>query len=162
LVRETTPEEAYRLFLIAKKAGKKGLVITRIFPQKVRERFGLSDLPILWLSNVGKEDTIRPKALEKWSLAEEQFLSREKGAVRLAARRRPRRPRYDVGVCRNGATPPDESIDAAHVPGRGAPVGSGRRTGMDGRHTSSPRRAPRPVPPLSATRFRGARSLHGL
>jgi len=85
LVRETTPEEAYRLFLIAQKAGKKGMVITRLFPQKVRERFGLSDLPILWLSNVGKEDTIRPKDLEKLSLAAEQFLSREKGVVLLDA-----------------------------------------------------------------------------
>jgi len=85
LVREATPEEAYRLFLIAQKAGKKGMVITRLFPQKVRERFGLSDLPILWLSNVGKEDTIRPKDLEKLSLAAEQFLSREKGVVLLDA-----------------------------------------------------------------------------
>ena len=85
LVREATPEEAYRLFLTAQKAGKKGMVITRLFPQKVRERFGLSDLPILWLSNVGKEDTIRPKDLEKLSLAAEQFLSREKGVVLLDA-----------------------------------------------------------------------------
>ncbi len=85
LVREATPEEAYRLFLIAQKAGKKGMVITRLFPQKVRERFGLSDLPILWLSNVGKEDTIRPKDLEKLSLAAEQFLSRENGVVLLDA-----------------------------------------------------------------------------
>ena len=85
LVREATPEEAYRLFLIAQKAGKKGLVITRLFPQKVRERFGLSDLPILWLSNVGKESTIRPKDLEKLSLAAEQFLSRESGVVLLDA-----------------------------------------------------------------------------
>ena len=85
LVRERTPEEAYRLFQIAQKAGKKGMVITRLFPQKVRERFGLSDLPILWLSNVGKEDTIRPKDLEKLSLAAEQFLSREKGVLLLDA-----------------------------------------------------------------------------
>ena len=85
LVREATPEEAYRLLLIAQKAGKKGMVITRLFPQKVRERFGLSDLPILWLSNVGKEDTIRPKDLEKLSMAAEQFLSRENGVVLLDA-----------------------------------------------------------------------------
>src|SRR3989475_762164 len=85
LVREATPEEAYRLFLIAQKAGKKGLVITRLFPQKVRERFGLSALPILWLSNVGKESTIRPKDLQKLSLAAEQFLSRESGVVLLDA-----------------------------------------------------------------------------
>ena len=85
LVREATPEEAYRLFLIARNAGKKGMIITRLFPQKVRERFGLTDLPILWLSNVGKDDSIRPKDLEKLSLAAEQFLSREKGVVLLDA-----------------------------------------------------------------------------
>ena len=85
LVREATPEETYRLFLIAQKTGKKGMVITRLFPQKVRERFGLSELPIVWLSNVGKEDTIRPKDLEKLSLATEQFLTRENGVVLLDA-----------------------------------------------------------------------------
>jgi len=85
LVRETTPEEAYRLFLIAHNTGKKGMIITRLFPQKVRERFGLKDLPIVWLSNVGKEDSVRPKDLEKLSLAAEQFLSREKGVVLLDA-----------------------------------------------------------------------------
>src|SRR2546426_1141209 len=77
--------EAYRLFLIAHNTGKKGMIITRLFPQKVRERFGLKDLPIVWLSNVGKEDSVRPKDLEKLSLAAEQFLSREKGVVLLDA-----------------------------------------------------------------------------
>src|SRR5256886_5881164 len=64
LVAETAPDEAYRLFQIAQKAGKHGMAITRIFPQKVRERLGGSELPILWLSNVGKEDSVRPKDLE--------------------------------------------------------------------------------------------------
>lgn len=85
LVRESAPNEAYRLFETAQKAGKRGMVITRIFPQKIRERLGVSDLPIVWLSNVGKEDTIRPKDLEKLSLAVEQFLAREKGVVLLDA-----------------------------------------------------------------------------
>ena len=85
LVKESTPEEAYRLFLIAQRAGKKGMVITRLFPAKVRERFGLSDLPIVWLSNVGKEDSVRPKDLEKLSLSAEQFLVREKGVILLDA-----------------------------------------------------------------------------
>jgi archaellum biogenesis ATPase FlaH len=61
------------------------MVITRAFPQKIRERFGVADLPILWLSNVGKEDTVRPKDLEKLSLAVEQFLAREKGIILLDA-----------------------------------------------------------------------------
>ena len=85
LVEEAAPDEAYRLFQIAQKAGKHGMAITRIFPQKVRERLGGSELPILWLSSVGKEDSVRPKDLEKLSLAVEQFLTREKGVILLDA-----------------------------------------------------------------------------
>jgi len=85
LVEEPVPDEAYRLFEIAQKGGKGAMVITRTFPQKVRERLGGPPFPILWLSNVGKEDTVRPKDLEKLSLAVEQFLAREKGVILLDA-----------------------------------------------------------------------------
>jgi archaellum biogenesis ATPase FlaH len=86
LVLEATPEEAHRLFQLAQATGKRGLVITRTFPQKVRERLGGAETLILWLSNVGKdEDTVRPKDLEKLSLAVEQFLARERGVVLLDA-----------------------------------------------------------------------------
>ena len=85
LVEESVPDEAYRLFEIAQRAGKGGMVITRTFPQKVRERLSGPPFPILWLSNVGKEDTVRPKDLEKLSLAVEQFLAREKGVILLDA-----------------------------------------------------------------------------
>src|SRR5437660_12679901 len=61
------------------------MVITRTFPQKVRERLSGPPFPILWLSNVGKEDSVRPKDLEKLSLAVEQFLTREKGVILLDA-----------------------------------------------------------------------------
>jgi isoleucyl-tRNA synthetase len=86
LVLEATPDEAQRLFQLAQATGRRGMVITRTFPQKVRERLGGPETPILWLSNVGKEeDTVRPKDLEKLSLAVEQFLAREKGVVLLDA-----------------------------------------------------------------------------
>jgi hypothetical protein len=86
LVLEATPEEAHRLFQLAQATGKRGLVITRTFPQKVRERLGGAETLILWLSNVGKEeDTVRPKDLEKLSLAVEQFLARERGVILLDA-----------------------------------------------------------------------------
>ena len=81
LVEEMEPERAYGLFLQEIGSGRRGLCITRVYPQKVRERFGIADLPILWLSNVGKEDTVRPKDLEKLSLAIEQFLARGKAVV---------------------------------------------------------------------------------
>jgi isoleucyl-tRNA synthetase len=81
LVKEEQPDETYRLFVEAVRAGRKGLCVTRVYPHKVREKYGLTDLPVLWLSNVGKEDAVRPKDLEKLSLAIEGFLTREKGVL---------------------------------------------------------------------------------
>jgi len=63
--------------------GKPGYCVTRIYPDKVREAYGLEEVPILWLSNVGKEDSVRPKDLEKLSLSLEQFITKESGVVLL-------------------------------------------------------------------------------
>ncbi len=83
LVEEDQPEEVYRLFQDAMAAGQRGLCVTRVYPQKLRDRFGDVDVALVWLSNVGKEDAVRPKDLEKLSLAVEQFVSREHGIVLL-------------------------------------------------------------------------------
>jgi hypothetical protein len=84
LVKETKPEQSYALFLDVLRKGRKGFCVTRVYPQKVREKYGVAvDVPILWLSNVGKEDSVRPKDLEKLSLALEQFIATEAGVVLL-------------------------------------------------------------------------------
>lgn len=84
LVREEKPQQAYALFLAALARGARGFCVTRVYPQKIREKFGIAqDVPILWLSNVGKEDSVRPKDLEKLSLALEQFITKEAGFVLL-------------------------------------------------------------------------------
>ncbi|TLZ65067.1 MAG: DUF835 domain-containing protein, partial [Methanobacteriota archaeon] len=81
LVKEESPMASYQLFIRTVAAGVKGFCVTRTFPGKVREQYGLPGVPVLWLSNVGKEDTVRPKDLEKLSLSLEQFISQEKGIV---------------------------------------------------------------------------------
>ena len=81
LVKEDTPATSYQLFLRAISGGVKGFCITRTYPEKVREQYGLPGVPTLWLSNVGKEETVRPKDLEKLSLSLEQFIAQEKGVV---------------------------------------------------------------------------------
>jgi len=81
LVKEETFATSYRLFLRAIAAGTKGFCVTRVFPGKIRDQHGLAGVPILWLSNVGKEDTVRPKDLEKLSLSLEEFIARDKGIV---------------------------------------------------------------------------------
>jgi isoleucyl-tRNA synthetase len=83
LVEEDRPETSYTLFLNAMKKGMKGYCITRNYPAKIRSKFDLKDTPVIWLSNVGRENTIRPKDLEKLSLSLEQFLSQPDGGIVL-------------------------------------------------------------------------------
>jgi predicted flap endonuclease-1-like 5' DNA nuclease len=83
LVEEDMPETSYLLFLNAMNKGMKGYCITRNYPAKIRSKFDLKDTPVIWLSNVGRENTIRPKDLEKLSLSLEQFLSQAGGGIVL-------------------------------------------------------------------------------
>lgn len=83
LVEEEQPGEVYRLLAEAIAQGRRGLCVSRVYPQKLKERFPGADLTIVWLSNVGKEDTVRPKDLEKLSLGVEQFVGRERSVVLL-------------------------------------------------------------------------------
>jgi len=83
LVEEDKPEASYTLFLTAMKKGMKGYCVTRNYPAKIRSKFDLKDTPVVWLSNVGRENTIRPKDLEKLSLSLEQFLAQAGGGIVL-------------------------------------------------------------------------------
>ena len=83
LVEEDRPETSYALFVSAMSKGMKGYCITRNYPAKIRSKFDLKDTPVTWLSNVGRENAIRPKDLEKLSLTLEQFLSQAGGGIVL-------------------------------------------------------------------------------
>ena len=83
LVEEDKPEASYTLFLTAMNKGMKGYCVTRNYPAKIRSKFDLKDTPVVWLSNVGRENTIRPKDLEKLSLSLEQFLAQAGGGIVL-------------------------------------------------------------------------------
>jgi len=83
LVEEEKPESSYTLFMQAMEKGMRGYCITRNYPAKIRSKFDLKDTPVIWLSNVGRENTIRPKDLEKLSISLEQFLSQPGGGIVL-------------------------------------------------------------------------------
>ena len=83
LVEEDKPETSYTLFVSAMSKGMKGYCVTRNYPAKIRSKFDLKETPVVWLSNVGRENTIRPKDLEKLSLSLEQFLSQAGGGIVL-------------------------------------------------------------------------------
>ena len=81
LVKEEASASGYQLLIQTIAAGRKGFCVSRAFPEKIREAHGLEGVPILWLSNVGKEEAVRPKDLEKLSASLGQFIAAEKGAV---------------------------------------------------------------------------------
>jgi len=75
IIEEDKPETSYKLFIDQLSTGKKGFCVTRNYPAKIKARFRLGEMPLYWLSNVGKDNTIRPKDLEKLNLQIEQFLA---------------------------------------------------------------------------------------
>ncbi len=77
LIPEDRGQRSYNYLTHEIENGRKAFCVTRSFPEKIRAKFDLGDTPILWLSNVGKENSIRPKDLEKLSLSFEQFLAEE-------------------------------------------------------------------------------------
>jgi isoleucyl-tRNA synthetase len=83
LFREERSSRAYEIFRRYVEGGKRGFCVTRNYPDKVRDTYKLGETPILWLSNVGTKDAVRPKDLEKLSLSLEQFLGRQGGIVLL-------------------------------------------------------------------------------
>jgi predicted amidophosphoribosyltransferase len=83
LIKEERSERSYRYFEKALGKGMKGFCVTRNYPLKIKAKYNLGETPILWLSNVGKENSIRPKDLEKLSVSLEQFLGQQKGIILL-------------------------------------------------------------------------------
>jgi hypothetical protein len=83
LIKEEKAERSYLLFEKALGKGMKGYCVTRNYPLKIKAKHNLGETPILWLSNVGKESSIRPKDLEKLSVSLEQFLGQSEGGVIL-------------------------------------------------------------------------------
>jgi len=83
LVEEEKPESSYKLFIKMLESEMKGICVTRNYPAKIRTRFNLRDTVVFWLSNVGRENTIRPKDLEKLSLSLEQFLANKEVIILL-------------------------------------------------------------------------------
>ncbi|QLH75588.1 MAG: DUF835 domain-containing protein [Methanomassiliicoccales archaeon] len=83
LIKEEKPEKAYEFFEKEIKKGSKGFCVTRNYPVKIKAKYDIGDTPMIWLSNVGKESSLRPKDLEKLSYSLEQFLSSSGGIILL-------------------------------------------------------------------------------
>lgn len=83
LIEEKTSDRSFKLLKKILETGETGLCVTRDYPEKVKKKYGLEDIEMVWLSNVDRQDVIRPKSLEKLSLALENFLARTGGVILL-------------------------------------------------------------------------------
>lgn len=60
LLVEDTTDSAWSQFLDAVSAGQRGLCVTREFPDRLRRRIGTRDVTVIWLSNVGRQNSVKP------------------------------------------------------------------------------------------------------
>ncbi|MBS3817135.1 MAG: class I tRNA ligase family protein [Candidatus Thermoplasmatota archaeon] len=81
--KESDKSGSFELFKNILKSEKEGLCVTRDYPDKIKDKYGLENVKMIWLSNVDREDVIRPKSLEKFSLTIENFLTRSGGVILL-------------------------------------------------------------------------------
>jgi len=60
LMVEDTTDAAWARFLDAVSLGRRGLCVTREFPDRLRRRIGTRDVTVIWLSNVGRQNSVKP------------------------------------------------------------------------------------------------------
>ncbi len=82
LVRNSV-EEAYDIFVDNVLSGLKGLCITREFPPKVREMYGLEKTPIVWLTEEKVENQVCVHSLQELSILIGGFLEKVRRGVVL-------------------------------------------------------------------------------
>jgi hypothetical protein len=83
---EETPEgvPAMELFSDSVKHGVQGLCITRTYPPKLRDRYGLKKTPIIWLTREGGyKDSINPGSLIELSHLVKDFIAKSSDSIVL-------------------------------------------------------------------------------
>ncbi len=83
LLMDKRSNSSFKLFRKIIESGERGFCVSRDYPDKVKDEYNLHDVEMIWLSNVDREDVIRPKSLEKLSLALENFLTKTGGVIML-------------------------------------------------------------------------------
>ncbi|MBX8631093.1 MAG: DUF835 domain-containing protein [Thermoplasmata archaeon] len=78
---EEKAERSISLFEVGLKRGLKGLCFTREFPDKLAQRHDLKGAVVMWLSNIGSQNSIRPKDLEKITLQCNEFLAASQSII---------------------------------------------------------------------------------
>lgn len=74
LIKGKQTETSYRLFQEVVERGTPGLCITRIYPDKVRSRYGLASVPVWWISFIPGDQHYAPTAITMLAKVIESFI----------------------------------------------------------------------------------------
>lgn len=74
-------EEGYDIFLDAVKCGAFGFVVSTLPPQQIKEKYGLSTTPIVWISEAAFDTDVKPKDLKRLSSLIINFMKKTNNAV---------------------------------------------------------------------------------
>ena len=84
MIREKNPEKSFEMFTKLVTSGIPGLVISREYPEKLKKKYPLAGIPMIWLTRIGLDNTINPDNLGKLVHTVEYFLEdRNASAVLL-------------------------------------------------------------------------------
>jgi GAF domain-containing protein len=76
LMVEDDIDLAYDIFVDRVMSGMEGLMVTRIFPKKIREKYGLEKTPIVWLNDEKIEGQITINNVQDLSIAISNFVAK--------------------------------------------------------------------------------------
>jgi len=77
-------DKSFELFQKIVDTSMVGMCVTREYPEKIRKKYDLEDCSILWLSNVNRENAIRPKNIEQIKIEIEKFLESRNSVILLS------------------------------------------------------------------------------
>lgn len=83
LLSDEKPDRAFQILASEIAHGGKALVIARLYPDEVRKRYGLKDVPVLWLSRGYGKETVNPTNLGALVQDIERFMSGKEDSVVL-------------------------------------------------------------------------------
>jgi hypothetical protein len=77
-------ETAYKSYIeLQDEQNKKGMIISRVYPEKILKKFSVHDSNILWLSYEKTDHSIDPSSLDKLEYLVYDFVSTNKGSIVL-------------------------------------------------------------------------------
>ena len=76
MIESKRSDIAYRMFISSVAGGNQGLMITRVHPDQIKEKYGLVKTPVLWLAQQPGPDRIDPSSLSLLQHTIVEFLQR--------------------------------------------------------------------------------------